>query len=45
MDASARESKHAAEAIRARVGAPVAPRLSIAVWRCDRCGIDRPRFD
>jgi hypothetical protein len=30
---------------RARAGAPRAPRLRIAVWRCEDCGIDRPRLE
>ena len=29
----------------ARVGAPLPPRVELPVWRCEGCGIDRPRVD
>ena len=27
-----------------RVGQPIPPALTLAVWRCQTCGIKRPRF-
>jgi hypothetical protein len=33
-----------APAPRARVGNPPPPRLTVSVWRCTNCSIDRPRL-
>jgi predicted RNA-binding Zn-ribbon protein involved in translation (DUF1610 family) len=26
-------------------GSPAPPRITLKVWRCENCGIERPRFD
>jgi hypothetical protein len=27
------------------VGGPAPPRVQVPVWRCEKCGIQRPRLD
>jgi hypothetical protein len=44
MIEAVRESKIRHD-VTARVGAPLPPRVELPVWRCDSCGIDRPRID
>jgi hypothetical protein len=44
MISAVRTPKQPEPFVASRFGHPVRPRHPVAVWHCETCGIDRPRF-